>query len=220
MPSDKLKKDQKRELQFERIILFSDAVFAIAITLLIIDIKITPKGGEITDKSIFYELLQLFPNIFGFLLSFFVIGIYWTVHHRLFGYLTGYDNKLIWLNLLFLLSIVLMPFTTSFYSEYYQPNLILPYTIYTINLCLIGFCYFLIVKHISNPKAKISHGFDNPYLIKASYLRAIMMPVIFIFGLIISLIFHPLLGRFVPMLIPLYLIIVNRWYRKKVGQTV
>lgn len=58
-----------------------------------------------------------------------IIGLYWFIHHRMFGYVINYDGKLIWLNLLFLFSIVLMPYTTAAYSAYSTPEyvrLVLP----------------------------------------------------------------------------------------------
>jgi uncharacterized membrane protein len=213
MKKDKLEKEIKKEFQLERLILFSDAVFAIAITLLVIEIKV-PHLEVISDGIVLNELLHLLPKFLGFIFSFFIIGIYWTVHHRLFSYLVDYDAKLIWLNILFLFSIALMPFTTALYSEFYQPYLHVPYIIYTINICLTGFFSYLLVKHMAYSKNKISNGFEDKNLIKASIARSWMMPVLFLIGLVISYIFPPWMGRMVPGLIPLYLKIVNKRYNK------
>ncbi|MDQ3291497.1 MAG: TMEM175 family protein [Bacteroidota bacterium] len=202
----------KREFQLERMILFSDAVFAIAITLLVIEIKV-PHLEEQSDGAVAREMLHLLPKIFGFITSFFVIGIFWTVHHRIFGTVVNYNTKLLWLNLLFLLSIALMPFSTALYSEFYMPQLIVPYIFYTINISLIGFLNFLIVRHINNPKNQLRDEYDEPNAVKASYARALMMPIIFTIGLIIGLLTFPAIGRICPILIPVYLVIVNKWFR-------
>ena len=207
-----LEKELKKEFQLERMILFSDAVFAIAITLLVIEIKVPHIEVNLTDKIVVGELIHLLPKFFGFVFSFFIIGIYWTVHHRLFSYLTNYDNKLIWLNIFFLFSIALMPFTTALYSEFYQPNLHIPYLIYTINICLTGFCSYHLVKHLAYSKNKISHGFTNQNLIKSAIAKSWMMPIIFTFGLLISYIFPAWVGRMAPMFTPVYLWIVNKKY--------
>lgn len=212
---DKFEKEIKKEFQLERLILFSDAVFAIAITLLVIEIKVPHIETNINDGIVLNELLHLLPKFFGFVFSFFIIGIYWTVHHRLFSHLINYDNKLIWLNILFLFSIALMPFTTALYSEFYQPNLHIPYLIYTINICLTGFCSFLLVKHLAYSKNNISTGFDDKNLIKAAVAKSWMMPTIFLIGLIISYIFPAWVGRMTPVLIPVYLAIVNKKYQPK-----
>lgn len=103
--------EHKKEFQVERLVFFSDAVFAIAITLLIIEIKVPSLHGlPVSDDSFLHAFSLLLPNLVGFALSFFIIGLYWSLHHRMFGYVTDYNGKLIWLNLLFLFSIVLMPF--------------------------------------------------------------------------------------------------------------
>jgi len=105
----------KREFQLERIILFSDAVFAIAITLLVLEIKV-PHVGEDTNNSLINILIGMTPKFIGFFISFLVIGQYWIVHHKLFGFVDDYNGGLLWLNLIFLMSIVLMPFSTALYS--------------------------------------------------------------------------------------------------------
>src|SRR5438477_1525847 len=111
-----LHNEHKKEFQLERLILFSDAVFAIAITLLAIEIKVPElPEGKITEVMLIQELAKEVPKLMGFLVSFFIIGLYWTVHHRMFGFVVNYTPRLLWLNLIFLLSIVLMPFTTAFY---------------------------------------------------------------------------------------------------------
>jgi len=212
----KLEKELKKEFQLERMIFFSDAVFAIAITLLVIEIKVPHIETGISDPVIFNELLHLLPKFFGFVLSFFIIGIYWTVHHRLFGFLISYDNKLIWLNILFLFSIALMPFTTALYSEFYQPHINIPFLVYTLNTILTGFCSYLLVKHMAFSKNKITEGFDDKYLIKTYIARSWMMPVVFTIGLIISYLVPPWIGRMSPALFPLYLWIVNKKYACKI----
>jgi uncharacterized membrane protein len=116
--SNQLHNELRKEFQLERLILFSDAVFAIAITLLVIEIKIPDKHEMqlqegISDKAILRALGLLIPKFIGFFVSFMLIGLYWTVHHRLFGFVTAYDRKLLLLNLVFLFFIALMPFSIA-----------------------------------------------------------------------------------------------------------
>src|SRR6266550_8626645 len=109
--SDHLQNELKKEFQLERMILFSDAVFAIAITLLVIEIKVPQIDRHVaTDALLLNALDELIPKFIGFFISFFIIGLYWTIHHRMFGYVIDYTRKLLWLNLIFLLAVVLMPF--------------------------------------------------------------------------------------------------------------
>ena len=99
-------------LQFERLVFFSDAVFAIAITLLVLDLRLPLSShGEI-------NLGGIGSKVFGFALSFSVIGIYWLSHHRLFGELRAKDRALRVANLFFLASIVFLPFPTSVIAQF------------------------------------------------------------------------------------------------------
>jgi uncharacterized membrane protein len=149
----------KKEFQLERMILFSDAVFAIAITLLAIEIKVPEIPKEIvTDQLLLDSLDHLIPKFIGFFISFMIVGLYWTIHHRMFGFVINYDKKLLWLNLLFLLSVALMPFSTGFYSVYILRLLKTPVIIYVANICLLGLTNFLLWRHISNPKKNLSQG--------------------------------------------------------------
>ncbi|MFZ1262995.1 MAG: TMEM175 family protein, partial [Chitinophagaceae bacterium] len=116
-----LHNELRKEFQLERLILFSDAVFAIAITLLVIEIKIPEIHENVSDKALLQSLGHLIPKFIGFIVSFMMIGLYWTVHHRMFGFVTSYSRKLLILNLVFLFFVALMPFSTGFYSEYSGP---------------------------------------------------------------------------------------------------
>ena len=92
-----------------RIEAFSDGVYAIAITLLILDLKVP----LVQDGRLGSALLHQWPSYFAFLLSFAFIGIMWVNHHRLFNHIRRSDNRLMFLNLLLLLGVTFVPFPTS-----------------------------------------------------------------------------------------------------------
>jgi TMEM175 potassium channel family protein len=98
-----------------RIEAFSDGVFAIAITLLIIEIGVPHVEG---NQSLAAELWELWPSYFGFMLSFITIGVMWTNHHGIFKDIERTDHTLITLNLLLLLCISFVPFPTAVLAEY------------------------------------------------------------------------------------------------------
>jgi uncharacterized membrane protein len=102
----------------DRIVFFSDAVFAIAITLLALEIRLP--AGEIaaTDAQLRAQLLGMFPKYLAFVISFLVIGTFWISHHRKFRFIRRYDNNLLAINLLFLMTVAFMPFPSSVISEY------------------------------------------------------------------------------------------------------
>src|SRR5919197_2493902 len=93
----------------ERIAFFSDAVFAIAMTLLVVQLSVpTGPAGELG-----HTLRARGSKFFAFGLSFLVIGQYWLAHHRVFRHIRRYDLGLLWLNLLWLLAIAFLPFPTA-----------------------------------------------------------------------------------------------------------
>jgi TMEM175 potassium channel family protein len=92
-----------------RVEAFSDGVFAIAITLLVLNLKV-PSGQ---DGHLASELLRQWPMYFAFLVSFAFIGIMWVNHHRLFNHIRRSDNRLLFLNLLLLLGVTVVPFPTA-----------------------------------------------------------------------------------------------------------
>jgi uncharacterized membrane protein len=96
----------------DRIVFFSDAVMAIAITLLVLDIQVPETGGTGAAPDLGRRVLGLWPAYLGYVVSFWVIALYWVAHHRCFRYIRKYDRRLIYLNFLFLMFIAFMPFPT------------------------------------------------------------------------------------------------------------
>lgn len=208
-----LSHEHKKEFQVERIVFFSDAVFAIAITLLIIEIKVPVLSGHTTSEHSFLEAFSLLvPKLLGFVLSFFIIGLYWSLHHRMFGYVTNYSGKLVWLNLFFLFSIVLMPFSSAVYSEYSMPeyvHLLSPYVIYVANICLTGLANFFLWNFIGNRKNELTENFPAGDFLQKAKIRTLLLPAVFVLSLLVSWLVDPVLGRFVLFLIPVLMAFVR-----------
>ena len=124
----------ERGTDVERTVFFSDAVFAIAITLLALEIRVP----EVPDNSEALQgaLLGLWPKFFSFMISFWFVGTYWVAHHRVFHYIRGYDRRLLFINLLFLMWIVLLPFSSSLLGEYGDRQLVV--IIYAAHISLAG----------------------------------------------------------------------------------
>jgi uncharacterized membrane protein len=213
--SNQLHGELKKEFQLERLILFSDAVFAIAITLLVIEIKVPELNRHTaTDRQLLEILAEMVPKFFGFLISFLIIGIYWTVHHRMFGYVVNYTPKMLWLNLFFLMAVVLMPFSTGFYSVYILRLLKVPVIIYVSNIVFLGLMNYLLWLHISNPKNNLVEGLD-PADKKYFTFRSVFVPCIFITMALVYLIVSPRFAVLIPPFIPVIMRIAGFYYKKK-----
>ena len=213
--SNKLHNELKKEFQLERLILFSDAVFAIAITLLVIEIKI-PEIHEkpVTENAVLHKLAELIPKFVGFLVSFLLIGQYWIVHHRMFSFVIDFTDRLIWLNILFLFAIALMPFSTGFYSEYVLRGVVTPVIFYTANIALLGLANFLMWRYLSNQKNNLTENL-TPALAKYFSLRALTVPTIFVIFSFVYL-YNPTIAFFIPMLIPFIMRLIFNPMKKKI----
>ena len=102
----------------ERLIFFSDAVFAIAMTLLALEIRLPGGESPLTNQELLDKLLSIWPQYFAYILSFLVIGTFWITHHRRFRAIVRYDQRLIWLNMLLLMLVAFVPFPTAVLSQY------------------------------------------------------------------------------------------------------
>lgn len=212
--SNQLHNELRKEFQLERMILFSDAVFAIAITLLVIEIKIPEiHEAEVTDKLLLHKLRELIPKFIGFLVSFLLIGQYWIVHHRMFGYVVNFNDRLIWLNIFFLLAVALMPFSTGFYSEYVLTKTMTPVIFYTANIAALGFINFFMWRYISRPGKNLTENLTQP-MARFFSSRALAVPVIFIIFSFVYL-YAPKIAFWIPLLIPLILRVLFNPMKKK-----
>lgn len=126
----------ERGSDLQRTMNFSDAVFAIALTLLALEIRVPeiPAGSVATLLPA--KLVELLPKFYSFLLSFWIVGLYWLAHHHTLRYISGYDRRLLLINLLFLMWIVVLPFSSSLLGEYANQQIVV--IIYALNLALIG----------------------------------------------------------------------------------
>lgn len=134
------KEEIKKEFQLERMILFSDAVFAIVITLMAIEIHL-PELGEhehYTVSTFLTALKHVLPTVFAYAISFFFIGLMWYKHLKMFSLLKDYDRGLIIRNLIFLFFVGLFPFGSSLVVL--KEAILLPAVIYAliILLCMVA----------------------------------------------------------------------------------
>ena len=107
---------KEKNLELERLVFFSDAVVAIAITILVFNLKITGDEGR---HLAFTDLLQAWPKVLAFLLSFAIIALFWKMHHQFFFYIRAVDETLLWHNIAWLLFLVLLPFSTTLISIHF-----------------------------------------------------------------------------------------------------
>lgn len=101
-----------------RVEAFSDGVFAIAITLLVLEIRVPPPDLTGHGRTLLAALLRLWPSYLGYLISFITIGIMWVNHHSMFMLIRRTDRYFLLLSVFFLMCIAFLPFPTALLAEY------------------------------------------------------------------------------------------------------
>ena len=128
-----------------RIEAFSDGVFAIAITLLILNVQVPPTSAAHLGAA----LTRQWPTYIAYLISFAFIGIMWVNHHRLFNHIRRSDNGLMFLNLLLLLGVSVVPFPTALIAaHYYAPGRTLAAAVFNGTYVLIAIFFNILWRHI------------------------------------------------------------------------
>jgi uncharacterized membrane protein len=163
---------RSQEKEVARIAAFSDGVFAIAITLLALQLEI-PSGSQV---DVWAELQQLWPGFLSLVISFAVIGSYWVAHHRLFAVVERYDERLIWLNMLALFFIVLMPFTTSLIGEHGDGDAAV--VVYSLSVAAAGFAATLMVLYALGGRRLCRKDLDER-VVKYHVWRGLIVALIF-----------------------------------------
>jgi uncharacterized membrane protein len=140
----------------ERLIFFSDAVFAIAITLLVIDIRVPDIGFHtLSDGDFLAALVPVIPRFGSFLLSFFVIGAFWAGHHRAFDCARHWSPKLVMPNLHMLCAVAAMPFFTALSSQHWGERV--PTALYCGWMLVIGLLNIRLQRIVTAPPVVNEH---------------------------------------------------------------
>jgi uncharacterized membrane protein len=141
----------------ERLIFFSDAVFAIAITLLIIEVTPPHLARDATDRDHLITLINLSPSVVSFFISFFVIAAFWAGHHRAFSLSRHWSPGLVRPNVTMLAAVVFMPFATAYMALNMGQRV--PTILYDVVLLTTGLLNIRLVKLATSPPV-IGEGVD------------------------------------------------------------
>ena len=174
----------ERGSEIERTVFFSDAVFAIAITLLALEIRVPEIPSGSAASSLPAELLELWPQFLSFLISFWIVGNYWLAHHRIFHYIRAYDRNLLLINLLFLMWIVLLPFSSSLLGEYGDQQIAA--IIYALHIVVSGLTLSWLWRYASRDPRLMDTAQLDAREVRYNDLRGIAIPLIFLFSIAVS----------------------------------
>jgi uncharacterized membrane protein len=163
----------------ERLIFFSDAVFAIAITLLALDIRL-PTGREIaSEQDLLLALIEIWPRYLAYIVSFFVIGMYWMSHHRMFRSIVRYDRRLLFFNLLLLLCIGFVPFPTAILGEHGNQVATI---FYALTMLITGVVNTLLWWYASSAGRLLNEPLSKQQML-ITWLRMLIGPTVFLISI-------------------------------------
>ena len=142
-----------------------DGIFAIAMTLLILSLAVPEISSPLSNAVINNVLSSLYPKFFVFVLSFILLAVFWSLHHRAFHYIKKANNIFLWLNIIWLLFIVMVPFSQTFIGKY--GGFTTSELIYTLNL--MGIAIFMtLIWYYAVKKQLISKNISKKRLSKMS----------------------------------------------------
>lgn len=193
------------ERSFDRVVNFSDAVVAIALTLLVL--PLTDLAGPDEERSAI-DLIRANGGVFhAFILSFFLVSIYWIKHHKIWGYIKAYDPFLLWINLAWLMLIVLLPFASGLIAEHGFGSG--SGSIYLGLMAGISVLLGLMTKHVST-RPSLQNPPIPPEFFSSSQKRSIAFTTFFVVLAALAPFIPNAVGWLMVLLIPLSL-----WRRRK-----
>jgi len=139
---NKLSAIDQGEVSTTRLEALTDGIFAVAMTLLVFEIRL-PETGQTGD--VLGYVIKLWPNFLSFVISFIVLGMFWVGHHTEFRYVKRLDHTLIWLNIFYLLFISLVPFSAGLLGRYASTEGAI--MIYGIHLIILVLVQYIIWRH-------------------------------------------------------------------------
>jgi TMEM175 potassium channel family protein len=200
---------RERTLELDRLVNFSDGVFAIAATLLVVTIgfSLHLKQPDL-DRKLWREFGDVLPQILAYALSFFIIARNWLGHHRMFKIIRRIDGRLIALNLAVLGLIALVPFPTDVYGNYPQerPALI----VYCVAISAPSIAAAVMFRYAAQGNRLIDASIPREWVIH-SQLRSLSIPIVFLTSIPISFVAVGLAQLWWIWMIPLRIYFTRRY---------
>ncbi len=194
-----------------RVINFSDAVFAFAATLLVLKIDLPGLSKEQLSGSFLQILHHLWPQYFANIISFLIIGYYWLNHHVIFAMLKKFDRGIVWINLVFLIFLSFLPFPVDLFGDFSDVPVVIAF--YSISLALVGYLLVLIWVYASYKHRLVDPKLSSRHI--TYYLfRILVAPVVFTIAAPLAFV-DPLLARLSWIFVLIGLFAVGKFFNYK-----
>ena len=193
-------------LSKHRIEALSDGIFAFAMTMLVLDLKVPHPSPSAAAGPLGQTLLALWPKFLSYTMSFVVLGVYWIAHHGYAHFLKRTDRWLLWCNLLFLMFIVLVPFSTDLLGDY--PNHKIAVMIYGGNFVALGLAFYLQWWYATSGHRLVGRDLE-PEVIRRGRRRMLGGTAIYACAALVALV-NPALSVILYAAIPVFFIFPSR----------
>ncbi len=195
----------------DRVVNFSDAIFAFAATLLVLKIDLPAAQQVLAPDQLPAILAHLWPQYFSNFITFLVIGYYWLNHHSIFGLLKKFDATIVWLNLLFLVFLSFLPFPVDLYGDYPQ----LPWVVvfYSASLAIVGYLLAGLWWYAASRHRLVSPNLSERQ-IRYYFARNLIAPIFFTLSIPLVY-FHPLIAQLSWLFVIVGIIVINNIFHTK-----
>ena len=161
-----------------RIEALTDGIFATVMTVLVLGLR--SPAANLSEGDLKTQIFQLWPSISAYAFSFVVLGLYWIGHHNQFHYIKRTDRIFLWVNIMFLLTIGFIPFSTSLIGEYpFSPTVV---RVYGANLAATGLALNGIWWYATNNHRLVDKELD-PHIISLAQKRTVVGPLVCFIGI-------------------------------------
>ncbi len=169
----------------ERLKTLADGVFAIVMTLLVLELGVEGIAKTSNNTEIVHGLLEMWPHFLIYGLSFLILGVFWVIHHSIFDAIKRFDTTLTWLNILFLMFVALIPFSTALFGKFGAKQITA--LIYGINMLLIFNSGWAIWAYVTKKRRLVEEDLDAS-LIRGANLMGLAYTLIMIPAISLSFI--------------------------------
>jgi len=199
----------------ERLQTLADGVFAIVMTLLVLELGVEGIAKTSNNKELLQGILEMWPKFLIYGLSFLILGIFWVIHHSIFDAIKRYDTTLIWINILFLMFVALIPFSTSLFGKFGANQITA--LIYGVNMLLLFNLGWALWAYATGKQRLVDSDLD-PALVKGGSLMGLVYTLIMIPAIGISFI-NPIVSFFIYSFIVVIFIISTALGRGEIAMT-
>ena len=173
-----------RQIRLEHVISFADAIFAFSITFMAISIHIPDLAENLTQRQVITRLLESLPEFEIYVISFFIIAIYWIAYHQIFNNIVGSHSVTTWLTLIFLFFITLIPLATNLQIGFGSDQIV--FVLYSLVLAIAGSILTITWLHATKNNL-IDRTLSRSEIHNISP-ESIIPPVVFLLSILVSVI--------------------------------